>query len=263
MPRAIPSQITLYLSSNLGENRSLTLAAVHQLVGVVAGFLSLYDDLPAELMNLSPSDYATMVAAIGTIRLSLDKYRFGGHSDELKPICAALPKAWSMIALLPDDFPSAQHDLSFIGDPELRNMIGVDVAAIAVGLQAGEWKGATILAGSCSEALLLYALQEKQRKIPNSISDALAKISSKNKARLNFSDLTDQSWNLFWYTEVAHNLDLITDSTKAELAICRDYRNFIHPAKAIRLQSSCDRGTAFVSTGAIEHVIRDLQKSLQ
>jgi len=57
-------------------------------------------------------------------------------------------------------------------------------------------------------------------------------------------------------------MSLIADTTKNELDTARDYRNLIHPAKAIRQNVTCDRGTAYVSTGALEHVIRDLGKNL-
>ena len=68
--------------------------------------------------------------------------------------------------------------------------------------------------------------------------------------------------DLFGYTTVAHAMTLITDATKNELDTARDYRNLIHPAKAIREKVTCDRGTAYVSAGALDHVIRDLKNSL-
>jgi hypothetical protein len=43
--------------------------------------------------------------------------------------------------------PTTVHDLSFITDFDLRDVIGPYIAAISTGLQSGEWKGATILTG--------------------------------------------------------------------------------------------------------------------
>jgi hypothetical protein len=57
-------------------------------------------------------------------------------------------------------------------------------------------------------------------------------------------------------------MKLITDATKNVLDTARDYRNLINPAKSIREQMTCDRGTAYVSAGAMDHVIRDLKKNL-
>jgi hypothetical protein len=54
-----------------------------------------------------------------------------------------------------------------------------------------------------------------------------------------------------------------TGWTTAQLkAEARDYRNLIHPAKTIREKVRCDRGTAYVATGALEHVLSDLKRNL-
>jgi hypothetical protein len=76
------------------------------------------------------------------------------------------------------------------------------------------------------------------------------------------ADLAHRSWDLFSYTEAAHYLRLIADTTKSELGPTRDYRNLIHPAKTKREKVRCDRGTAFVATGALEHVLSDLRTKL-
>jgi hypothetical protein len=261
MQRSVPSQIDAFLRQSLPEKDSYVVAELKQRVGVLAAFLELYDHLPDEVMTLPSADYAALLCAIGTIRFCIEQHRNGMNYDCLEPIGRALPTAWRLIKKLPDQFPSAQHDLSFITDADLRMMIGQDVAAIATDLHGGEWKGATVLAGSCNEALLLYALQETERKTTGSVSTAVAAISWKSKPP-NAADLTDRSWDLFSYTAVAHHLNLIADTTRSELDTARDFRNLIHPAKAMRQQVSCDRGTAFVSAGAMEHLIRDLRKNL-
>jgi hypothetical protein len=61
---------------------------------------------------------------------------------------------------------------------------------------------------------------------------------------------------------LAHEMKLIIDATKNELETAREYRNLIHPARSIRQQMTCDRGTAYVGAGAMDHVIRDLKKNL-
>jgi hypothetical protein len=149
----------------------------------------------------------------------------------------------------------------FINDPALQEMIGLDIAAVATALQSGEWKGATILAGSCCEALLLYGLVTKETKVPGSVPRAVAAMGARGRA-LNASDLIDKSWDLFSYSSVARGLDLICDNTKSILDPARDYRNLIHPSKTIREGVRFDRGTALVGAGAIEHVISDLKKTL-
>ena len=140
-------------------------------------------------------------------------------------------------------------------------MIGLDISAVATDLQSGEWKGATILAGSCCEALLLYGLLNRDAKRFGAITGAVSAIEWDGRPPKS-SDPADKSWDLFSYTKVAYKLALISEGTKVELGLTRDYRNLIHPAKTMSEKVRCDRGTAYVATAALEHVISDLKKNL-
>jgi hypothetical protein len=261
MPRAFPSQITEYLVATFKTRENLSHATVHSYIGAVAGFLELYNQLPDELVRLSPDDYAVLVRAIGTIRMGTDQFRQTNNPESLRPVGGALGNAWQLIANLKDEAPSTTHDLSFITDAVFQEMIGLDISAVATDLQSGEWKGATIIAGSCCEALLLYGLQTKERQKGGTTAAAILSITWLSK-QPNALDLTDRSWDLFSYTEVADQMRLISGSTKDELKLARNYRNLIHPAKAIREQVRCDRGTAYIAAGALEHLVSDLRKNL-
>ncbi len=71
----------------------------------------------------------------------------------------------SMMALLrqalakcPDEVPSpSTTELVFIADADLRESIRRDISAANQDMVSAEWKGATVLAGSATEALLLWA----------------------------------------------------------------------------------------------------------
>jgi hypothetical protein len=261
MPRTVPSQVVSYLTQIFNRRAPLAAAVVLQKIGAVAGFLELYDQLPAELIRLSADDYAILISEIGTIRFRIDQYRRGAAWGHLEPVGPALDKVWEIIEKLQDEVPSTAHDLSFIADPELREMIGLDVAAISTDRQSGEWKGATILAGSCCEALLLFALQTRDKNASGTVAAAVSATSWPGKAP-EPSDLTDRSWTLFAYAEVARNLDLILPNTKNATDSARGYRNLIHPAKVVRETTRFHRGTAFVAAGAVESIIDDLRKNL-
>lgn len=176
MSRAFPSQITGYLTATFKKPENLNHATVHSYVGAVGSFLELYDRLPDELVRLSPDDYAALVTAIGTIRIGVEQFRSNSNPESLRPVGGALGNAWRIIATLKDEASSTTHDLSFVADAVLREMIGLDLSAVATDLQSGEWKGATIIAGSCCEALLLYALQTKEKQKPGAIAGAVGAI---------------------------------------------------------------------------------------
>jgi hypothetical protein len=259
MPRVVPTQISSYLNAQFPDKNAF--GDVVGRVGAVAGFLELYDNLPGDLIVLPAEEYARLVANVGTIRLSLDQYRNGKTYDCLSPIGGALLQVRDLIRKLAVEFPSTKHDLSFVTDVDLQRMIALDISAVAADLQSGEWKGATVLAASCCEALLLYGLQAKDNKDPGSLKAAVAAVKWPTK-RPNDADPTDRTWDLFSYTAVAHRLKLISDNTKSALDPARDFRNLIHPAKSVRQKAACDRGTAYVSAGAMENVITDLRKYL-
>ena len=265
MPRAFPTQIAKYLGHVFKREALMGIQAigtVQQYAGEVAAFLELYDRLPYELVRLSAEDSAALTASVGAIRFGIDQWRNGNNSDCLRPVGPALATAWGLIEKLKDEAPSTAHDLDFIGDAVLREMIGLDLAAIATDLQSGEWKSATILAGSCCEALLLYGLQTIETKKSGTIAAAVAAITWRGKKAPNAADLTDHSWDLFSYAAVARETQLISENTKSEIDPARDYRNLIHPAKTIREKVRYDRGTAFVGAGAVDHVVSDLKKNL-
>jgi hypothetical protein len=256
MPRTFPSQIVAYLGTMFAPHNP-----VHDFVGAALGFLDLYKNLPPELIRLPPEDFAALVAAVGTVQLGVDQFRSTAQNDSLQRVGPALNKAQELIAKLKDEVPSTSHDLAFIGDPLLQEMIGLDISAVTTDLQSGEWKGATIIAGSCCEALLLYGLQTRDGKTPGTVAKAVSAIRWPGKSP-NPSNATDRSWDLFSYAEVCCHLGLISDSTKAALDLARDYRNLIHPAKTVREKIRCDRGTAYIAVGALEHVITDTRNNL-
>ncbi len=261
MPRSFPSQIAEYLSLKFDHPQAFSIAMIESEIGSVAGFLELYDQIPYELIRLPSREYADLVAAIGTIRFRLAQFRNGTHPNCLGAVGTALARAREHIEKLEDLAPSTEHDLSFIKDDDFRDMIAKDVSAIEIDLQSGEWKSATLLAGSCCEALLLYALQACETKSAGAIALAVSAIWPSGK-RPDPNDLLARSWDFAAYAKVAHHLKLISDNTKGEIEPAREYRNLIHPAKGQRERAKFDRGTARVGAGAVEHVIADLKAHL-
>ena len=68
------------------------------------------------------------------------------------------------------------------------------------------------------------------------------------------------NWELSDFVHVAHALDIITKPTFQLADAARDFRNLIHPGKAIRERQRCAQGTAFAAAGAMEQVIEDLSR---
>ena len=65
-------------------------------------------------------------------------------------------------------------------------------------------------------------------------------------------------WVLGEYTDVAAELGVITANTAVQARLAKDFRNLIHPGRAVRLRQACNRGTALSAFAAVEHVIGDI-----
>jgi hypothetical protein len=121
-------------------------------------------------------------------------------------------------------------------------------------LSNGEWKAATVLAGSAAEALLLWALKQRQ---PADITSAVETLRASGKLSTKpVSDL--DRWNLYEFIQVGEQLQVIKPNTATQTRLAKDFRNFIHPGVAQRLGEKCDRATAFSAVAGMEHIVRDL-----
>src|SRR5262249_1844204 len=147
--------------------------------------------------------------------------------------------------------------LPFITDEDLRESIRVDISAAYRDYAEGEWKGATVLAGSAMEALLLWGLQREERRQPQSLASAVsALVDQKRMARPRDQD--PETWELQHYIPMAEALGLIKADTLTQAMLARNFRNLIHPGRVARLGQKCDRATALGALAAVEAVARDL-----
>jgi hypothetical protein len=151
----------------------------------------------------------------------------------------------------PDESPApGTPELSFVPESEFRRTY----ATVQRALANGEWKAATVLAGSAAEAMLLWAIRQRS---PAEITSAVAAARASGDLTTNPDSNLDR-WNLHEYIEVAAKLDIIKPRTAVQTRLAKDFRNFIHPGVAQRLGEKCDGATAFSAVAGMEHVVRDL-----
>jgi hypothetical protein len=155
----------------------------------------------------------------------------------------------------PDEAPApATSELKFITDPALRENLRNDIGAVERALSNGEWKAATVLAGSAIEALLLWDLQNRRlAQVPAATAKLVANGTFKAAPPTNLDE-----WTLHHYTEVAAELGIIEPATAIETRLAKGFRNLIHPGRAQRLGQKYDRGIALSSVAALDHIVRDL-----
>jgi hypothetical protein len=272
MPRVVPSQVVGIIekvfphvvkspttADGIGGDYAATLQAI----------ANLAKNIPDELITLGGEDYVDYVAALGAIDQTLLRWLHRGPTDTLS---TPWRRGLSTIALLhfalkkcPDEAAAlTTAELNFIQDVDLQASIRRDISAANRDLVNGSWKGATVLAAGASEALLLWALQHKQtsragaaRTPPSDVASAGARCAA-SRILGAVPPPDPEHWIMHQYIEVTLQLDLIHGDTAAQLRLAKDFRNLIHPGRALRLATTCDRGTALAAIAGVELVVRDL-----
>jgi hypothetical protein len=268
MPRVVPSQIVATIdrlfpwAASQAEGERIPLGGTSSVQ--IAAVLDLVEQVPDELITLNAEDYSALRVCVVGLRQKVSRWLARG--DDLFDHISGLPPL-NPITLIrqclikcPDESPTpGTVDLAFLGDQDLRESIRLDISAADRDLANGEWKGATVLAGSAVEALLLWALQEHDKRQPGSVRTAVAALlGGKTLTRDPGADLEAQGWHLHEYVEVASHLHLIEAETATQTRQARNFRNLIHPGRAARLGQKCDRGTALCALAAVELLVRDL-----
>ena len=272
MPRVAPSQVVALIDHFIPaaqQQQPFSLDAGMN-AHAVAGLLELIDQLPGELLVLDGEHYAEFIMAVAALRnmhltwqsadRDIRRVAFG-----TPPKMRAHPVTIVREALsrCPDELPSPHTTaLSFVTDPDLREALRLDTSSVNHALVNGEWKAATVLAGSVIEALLLWALHEPARA--SSVDTSSAGTKMFNRAKRYGSAATTPSGaleegTLAEYLDIADEIGGVVEKrTREQADIARDFRNLIHPGRAKRAGQLCDRGTALAAVGALEHVVRDL-----
>ncbi|POF63868.1 hypothetical protein [Novacetimonas maltaceti] len=250
MARVVPTQIIDLIDQTRTIFKSQPPHVSHQSVAGLTAIVHLIDNLPSEFLTISGTDYSDLVCGVEAIRNSVAFWQRRGNlqvtisdirdKNVLQILRDALEKC-------PDQIPSPMTtELAFIEDADLRNSIRLDISAATNALHNGEWKAATVLAGSASEALLLWAIEK---------SPDLSTLEERPKG-------SPERWDFSGYITVATSLKLIKDNTKKITEIAKYFRNLIHPGRAQRLSEVCDRATALTALAAVESIARDLASAL-
>jgi hypothetical protein len=260
VPRVVPSQVR-DLIEEVFRPASLRSGIGSQLFrewgSQLATLLTIADKIPEELLLLPSRDYIKYARALETIRHQLTSWQSGPDPATLPHVDGqnAVLVIYEVLKLCPDEAPSPEtHALSFINNLELRNSIRLDISAANRDLVNHEYKGATVLAGSATEALLLWGIQETEKTKAGAIRAAVSVlVSAGTITKPKHADPVQ--WNFIELIEVARQVKQIGDHAAAQ---GKDFRNLIHPGRAARLGTACDRGTALAALAAVELVVRDL-----
>ena len=258
MPRVVPSQIVSFIDHKFpyaatGRRGSASTAAA----GAASPLLRLIDELPNDLITMSGATYNEFLDSVESIRTTLGMWnsRGGTAVGENIGVAEAITRLRSCLAGLPDQqVPAATAGLAFVKDADLRESIRRDIASAEQALRDAEWKGATIIGGAVIEALLLWAINERPQ--PDVRKAVAALQTSGELSKTLHSD--PNNWTLETYRKVATELGIVKGDAIKLIELTQGFRNLIHPGKAIRTGTECNRSTAFSTIATVERLIEDL-----
>jgi hypothetical protein len=219
----------------------------------LTGILSLVRSIPSELISVPVNEYADFVLAVSTIEYHLKVWISRGPAGSMSTVSGedAISVLRRVLAKCPDEYPPpTTSELSFIADGDLRDEIRRDLGAAHRAFANSEWKAATVLAGAAIEALLLWKLQEPPLDVATVFAAAKTLAVGRRRTDLN-------EWGLDEYIAMAEHFGVIRNDTPAATRLAQNFRNLIHPGRAIRKNQTCDRATALSALAALDHVIRD------
>lgn len=261
MPRVVPSQVRDFIAGiHLPQHAVVRINDVGP--HVLSALLDLVEQIPNELFTMDSKAYELLILAKATIKDILATWRANQNANQklrdftFRRSDDPLARISNALAMCPDESPApSTSEISFVTDADLRTNLRNDIGAINLALSNGEWKAATVLAGSAIEALLLWALQQRQQV---DITSALASLRTAGTLTGKQASGPLEEWHLHEYIEVAIQLGIIKKETAIQSRLAKDFRNLIHPGRAQRLGQESNRGTALSSVAALEHVVRDL-----
>ena len=213
--------------------------------------------IPSELLPFSADDHATFMAASGMMRGALLSWSSGGSSSFAAKLgaSAVFKNRHPVVALLdvlrrsPDETAGiVPVGLEFIIDTSAREDVRIDIANAHRALGNGEFKAATVLAGSVIEALLLWAIKQADGSALDAVlqNDENSTVLRKRGA---------EYWHLSDYIRIARALGSIDDTAAKAATLAGEFRNLIHPGRVLRSGSRCDQATALSALGAMHRIV--------
>src|SRR6266540_2982406 len=225
----------------------------------VLALLDLIKHIPPELMPLDVHDSVQLIIGLNLLRAAITQWETHDyHFDRVSGgDWTVIYDIRDVLVRCPDEAPTpATVELLFLTDPAFREELRIDISTANQALANGEWKPATVLAGSVVEALLLWAVQQHPEADYKKALDAV--VSKKIVRRPRYASL--EEWDFVHYIAVAEELQRINADTATQARLAKDFRNLIHPGRSQRLAQACTRGTAHGALAAVYMVVECLSR---
>jgi hypothetical protein len=233
--------------------------------GSAEALLQMVDAIPPHLVAMPGDKFVGLLSAIAELRVGVGAWN-AGHGYEVIRTPGAEPTENPVTVIrrtlcqCPDEgIREDTPEFPFLCDVDLERTLRLDLAAAHSAASGGAWKAATILAGSTLEALLMSAVGKASEAAHDALEAATDSVlRMENPPPRIQKPYTD--WTLAELIPVARMLCKLSRSCVTACDQTREYRNLIHPGRAIRLGAKCSQGTAYTALGAVHLLAEELSR---
>jgi hypothetical protein len=212
----LPSEIVQAIESLIGaKSTDLYERRLNcNLLPEVNSILALLNEVPAELIDLTPHEYIELTRCRALLAAATARWVLGDVAP-VRDVAGkdAVERIRRLMNQCQDQLPPPQPELPFIDDIDKRKGIEDQIRTTWTNFDTQEWLGASTFAAAAVEAVLLWALEKTGTEDPK-----------KDLNDLYLSELID----------LAAKALLIGDETATVAHMAKDARNLIHPGKVAR-----------------------------
>lgn len=236
----------------------------------VGAILALVDQVPAQCLAAMPQGRQTdFTAAIGVLRYSLAMWQAPSHPGYQHQLGKRgelgnhhpIHTLRAFLVACPDSAPApGTPSLAFLADAEFERDLQLDISTSHSAQGNGEFKAACVIAGSVIEALLLWALA---RRTPADREAARLDWAGRRQAKGQQAPgplpTEINTWTLEQCIEIGRRALPLPDEAAEAATLARNFRNLIHPGRALRMGQRPSLASASLAVGAMERIVEELQ----
>ncbi len=167
MARVLPSDVVMMIEAAFPWMKAGKSGLAVMTTGPsVASLVDLVDRIPEATLRFTPDKYRDFLWAVSSLRhlarmleMGLTSAAGGLAWPSVTGGQNAVTTIWQLLKECPDEaITESTPTLRFLEDEALRLSVQVDISSAEADFNNGEWKSATVMAGSALEALLLWTV---------------------------------------------------------------------------------------------------------
>jgi len=250
----VPSTVVTYIDKAYPDiEKPNVIVLSYSDVGFVTGLEALLNQIDSILLPTG-EERGILITCRATMMSHVRMWETQGNTAPLKGLRGRIREGIlktirNILIKCPDEPISKDiREFEFVSDESMRTEFQRDMGSIDFLVHQQQWKPAMVLAGALMEAILFDQITGIN---PQAIETSRKKAGESNP---------DQTrWHLPTLVKVGADLNILRDTTKKQCELSGDFRNLIHPGKAVRDAQKCTLATTLSVIAGLQLVLEDVR----